>query len=76
MSVTIDHIPIVLNGEEQQIDSGMPLTALLRTLGKDPETVKGVAVAVNDEVVRRQRWADTILQEGDRVEIVTATQGG
>ena len=37
---------------------------------------KGVAVAVNDEVVSRSRWTTTRLAEDDRVEILTAKQGG
>jgi sulfur carrier protein len=36
----------------------------------------GLAVAVNDEVVPRSRWATVALREGDRVEILTAAQGG
>lgn len=36
----------------------------------------GVAAAVNDRVVPRSAWATTELHAGDRVEIVTAVQGG
>ena len=36
----------------------------------------GIAVAVNDEVVPRSRWPSRRLQERDRVEILTAVQGG
>lgn len=36
----------------------------------------GVAAAVNDRVVPRSRWAGVVLQEHDRVEIVSAVQGG
>lgn len=36
----------------------------------------GVAVAVNDEVVRRDDWDLRELRAGDRVEVVTAVQGG
>jgi sulfur carrier protein len=37
---------------------------------------RGLAVAVNGEVVPRARWAQTRLRPGDRVEVLTATQGG
>lgn len=37
---------------------------------------RGVAVAVNGEVVPRTRWAGTALVDGDRVEVLTAAQGG
>jgi sulfur carrier protein len=37
---------------------------------------RGVAVAVNGEVVPRTSWADAALRDGDRVEVLTAAQGG
>jgi len=37
---------------------------------------KGFAIALNGAVVRRDAWADTALQDGDRVEIIRAMQGG
>ena len=37
---------------------------------------RGVAVAVNGTVVRRAEWASTTLSDGDRVEVLIATQGG
>jgi len=36
----------------------------------------GIAVAVNQTVLTKAEWADTALRPGDRVEIVSATQGG
>jgi sulfur carrier protein len=36
----------------------------------------GIAVAVNGEVVPRSAWAGHALHDGDRVEILTAAQGG
>jgi sulfur carrier protein len=36
----------------------------------------GLATAVNGEVVPRASWAATLLADGDRVEVVTAVQGG
>ena len=37
---------------------------------------KGIALALNDEMVPRTLWAATRLQEGDRVLLIQATQGG
>jgi sulfur carrier protein len=37
---------------------------------------RGIAVAVNGEVLPRTRWADAELRDGDRVEVLTAAQGG
>jgi len=38
--------------------------------------IKGIAVAVNGEVVPRSAWETTGLHPGDRVEVLTAAQGG
>jgi sulfur carrier protein len=37
---------------------------------------RGVAVAVNGEVVPRSAWPEALLREGDKIEILTAAQGG
>lgn len=67
-------IMITVNGEARSHDGG-GVDALLRALGYDPEQ-PGIAVAVNDEVVPRRAWGERLVRSGDRVEIVSATQGG
>jgi sulfur carrier protein len=37
---------------------------------------EGIAVAVNDNVIRKTEWREYIIREGDRIEIVHARQGG
>ncbi len=37
---------------------------------------KGIAVAINNQVVPRTQWASTVLRDRDFVLIITATQGG
>ena len=37
---------------------------------------KGIAVALNEEVVPRMLWAETPLKENDKILVITATQGG
>ena len=37
---------------------------------------KGIAVAINQQVIPKARWADTPLQEQDQILIISATQGG
>ena len=65
-----------VNGKERIFEGAGPedVGALLEAL--EIEGGKGVAVAVNDQVVPRSRWVSTGLDEGDRVEIIRATQGG
>lgn len=40
------------------------------------ENTKGIAVAVNQNVVPKANWNDTLLQENDTIIIIKATQGG
>lgn len=72
---TATAIPITLNGERRELSSEATLPDALRLLGLDPEQ-PGIAVAVNDAVVPRRRWAEQALGAGDAVEVITATQGG
>ena len=74
-TATEQTMALFINGEARDVPEGMSLEALLRHLGRDPGA-PGVAVAVNDVVVRRADWASTALAAGDRVEVVTASQGG
>ncbi len=66
---------VTLNGEPRAVPEGLTVEALLRHVGRDP-SVPGVAVAVADRVVRRADWASTAVADGDRVEVITAAQGG
>ena len=63
---------IQVNGEKIPLSS-KTLTGLLKGLKLEFE---GVAVALNGEVVHRDRWSETPLTAGDRVEIVRAVGGG
>ncbi len=51
------------------------LIGLLQNKGIDTKR-RAIAVAVNGAVVARSRWATTILDDRDRIEIVTAAAGG
>ena len=64
---------IRVNGEPSDIAPGTTVTELLRAL-EAPD--RGVAVAVDGEVVPRGGWALTALADGARVEVVMAVQGG
>jgi len=64
---------IELNGAHRTTEA-RTLAELLLSLGRAERA--GVAVARNDEVVPRGRWASTPVEAGDVIEIVEATQGG
>ena len=64
---------ITLNGKSYDLPVDSTVAAAVAVL-TTAET--GCAVAVNDEVVPRHDWPDRILAAGDRVEVLTAVQGG
>ena len=66
---------ISLNGQQAELHAGETLAGLLTRLGVSPDA-RGVAVAVDDEVVRRAEWQSFVLSEHARVEVLTAMQGG
>ncbi|MCX5038357.1 sulfur carrier protein ThiS [Streptomyces coelicoflavus] len=66
-------VTVSVNGEPHEVAPGTALDALVGTLTAAPS---GVAAALNEAVVPRARWAATTLAEGDRVEVLTAVQGG
>jgi sulfur carrier protein len=66
---------IVLNGQDSEIAPGETVAAVLERLGLELDA-RGVAVAVDGEVVPRARWAGFELPSDARVEVVTAMQGG
>lgn len=64
---------IHVNGTPRDISAG---TTVADAIAQLTTTSDGIAVARNGEVVRRNDWASTTLEDGDRVEVVTARQGG
>ncbi|WP_399092261.1 sulfur carrier protein ThiS [Streptomyces sp. BBFR2] len=66
-------VTVTVNGAPREIPGGLTLDRLVATLSTAPS---GVAAAVNETVVPRSRWTDTLLGAGDRVEVLTAVQGG
>jgi sulfur carrier protein len=65
---------VLVNGETRHLPDGATVESLLEQL--EIEARRGVAVAVEAEVVPRSVWPARELAEGDRIEIVTAIQGG
>jgi sulfur carrier protein len=66
-------IMVWLNDDPHPVTAGQTVAELLTTLDVPP---RGVAVAVNGEVVRRPDWPAARLCDGDRVDVLTAAQGG
>ncbi len=66
---------IVLNGHGSDVRAGESVVDVLARLGLDVDA-RGVAVAVDGEVVPRAAWESFSLVEDARVEVLTAMQGG
>ncbi len=64
---------VVLNGQPREIDDGATILDVLRMLDA-PD--RGVAVAIDAEVVPRGEWDEFAVEDGARVEVVHAVQGG
>jgi sulfur carrier protein len=68
-------VRVVLNGSEAELAEGATVLAAVEALDL-PASGRGVAVAVDAEVVPRTQWPTHELNEGARVEILRAIQGG
>jgi thiamine biosynthesis protein ThiS len=64
---------ITLNGDRFELDEPLSVTALLQKLDIDP---RRVAVEHNLAIVRRHRFPEVVVADGDRVEIVNFVGGG
>jgi sulfur carrier protein len=65
---------IFVNGEARERD-GATIAELLADLGIEPQA-RGVAVALDGEVIPRAEWGARTVHEGQRVEALSAMQGG
>jgi sulfur carrier protein len=68
-------IPIVVNGRVHEMPDGATVADVVTAVGHDA-AARGIAVARNGEVVRRSEWTTTNVEAADRIEVLTAVQGG
>jgi sulfur carrier protein len=64
---------ITVNCDEQVLDPGTTVAGLVASLGLEP---RGIAVAVDGEVVTRRTWGERALVAGEQVEVLQVAQGG
>jgi sulfur carrier protein len=69
-------VKIVLNGEPRKVSDGITVARLVREVDRDRNGGRGIAVAVDAEVVPRSEWEGLELSEGQHVELLGAIQGG
>jgi len=68
-------VKVELNGKRFELPDGATIRDAVGAAGADADS-RGVAVAVDGEVVPRSRWEQFSLAEGQALEIVVAVQGG
>lgn len=66
---------IYVNGEQETVEENITLEEFLKSKRVSKED-KGVAVALNDDVISKSEWPERKLEDGARIEIVRAVQGG
>jgi len=64
---------IIVNDTIENIPQGASISQMLKDLSID---INGIAVAVNDSVVSKSSWDETIVKENDNILIIKASQGG
>jgi sulfur carrier protein len=68
-------LTVHVNGEPRELVEGTTVAAVVESLGAQSAR-RGLAVAVDAEVVPRTQWERRELSDGQRVEVLTAIQGG
>jgi sulfur carrier protein len=66
-------IEVLVNGVASSVASSTTLEGLVQLIGVER---RGVAIALDGQVIPRSAWPDSALVDGARVEIVTAAAGG
>ena len=64
---------LIVNGEEKTLEKVSSISDLLQQLGLKPDRV---AVELNREIAPRDSWTETLLKDGDKLEIVQFVGGG
>jgi sulfur carrier protein len=65
---------VFVNNELKEVKNQLSISEFLTE--NQLNASKGVAIAINNEVVPKARWATTCLKENDRISVIRATQGG
>jgi sulfur carrier protein len=66
-------VKVTVNGKAVDVKDRADLWHVVRSFTQDPEAV---IVELNENVIKRNIWTETILAEGDRIELVSLVGGG
>ena len=64
---------VIVNGETREMPADTTLSAMIELLGLPDERI---AIELNKAVIRRSRWDEAVLSDGDAIEIVHFVGGG
>jgi sulfur carrier protein len=67
---------VLVNGEARELPDAFTVAELVAKEAPDLQGGRGVAVAVDAQVIPRSEWAATTLEAGQSVELLAAMQGG
>jgi sulfur carrier protein len=68
-------LSVLVNGQPRELPAGATVASVVEALTGRPEG-RGVAVALAGEVVPRGAWTETKIEDGAKLEVVAAVQGG
>ncbi|MFP4134495.1 MAG: sulfur carrier protein ThiS [Halothece sp.] len=68
-----DPITLTINGETVTCPAQTPISDVITKFNYNPRLV---AIEYNGEILHRQHWSETLVQENDQLEIVTIVGGG
>ncbi|MGH3344933.1 MAG: sulfur carrier protein ThiS [Carbonactinosporaceae bacterium] len=69
----VSTLTVTVNGQVREVGAGTTVAAVVATV---TPAGSGVAVALNDAIVPRGDWVRVELRDADRIEVLTAVQGG
>jgi sulfur carrier protein len=65
---------VFVNNEKREILNQLTITQLLSQIRLN--SPRGIAIAINNEVIPKSGWEKYLLNQNDKVTIIRATQGG
>jgi sulfur carrier protein len=67
---------ITVNGNQINTDSTTLISIIYAYYPNSKENLKGIAIAINGEIVPKSEWNSYNIRENDTIELISATQGG
>lgn len=69
----MEKIKVLVNGKDEEIESGLTISEFLKKRRIRPEVV---TVEINDRIIEKKNFENTVIKENDRIELVFYMGGG